>query len=53
MTKLILKLADKIISVISEIGEIAILIWGIILSIPRIFRDRKLILEQMAHVGVN
>jgi phospholipid/cholesterol/gamma-HCH transport system permease protein len=53
MTKFILKLADKVISVISEIGEIALLIWGIILSTPRIFRDRKLILEQMAHVGVN
>ena len=53
MTKIILKLADKIISVTSEIGEIALLIWGIILSTPRIFRDRKLILEQMAHVGVN
>ncbi len=53
MTKYVLKLADKIISVITEIGEIAILIWGIILSVPRIWRDRKLILEQMEHVGVN
>lgn len=53
MTKYILKLADKIIAVITEIGEIAILIRGIIQSVPRIWRDRKLILEQMEHVGVN
>ncbi len=53
MTKYILKLADKVISVITEIGEIASLIWGIILSFPRIWRDRNLILEQMEHVGVN
>jgi phospholipid/cholesterol/gamma-HCH transport system permease protein len=53
MTKYILKLADKVISVITEIGEIASLIWGIVLSFPRIWRDRNLILEQMEHVGVN
>lgn len=53
MTRFILKLADKIISVISEIGEIAMLTWGIIMSLPRMFRDRKLILQQMEHVGVN
>jgi len=53
MTKYILKLADRMIAIITEIGEVAILIWGIIRSVPRIWRDRKLILEQMEHVGVN
>ena len=28
------------------------LIWGIIVSLPRVFRDRKLILDQMGHIGV-
>lgn len=53
MTKYILKLADRMIAIITEIGEVAILIWGIIRSVPRIWRDRKLVLEQMEHVGVN
>jgi phospholipid/cholesterol/gamma-HCH transport system permease protein len=35
-----------------EIGRISMLIWGIILSFPRFFRDRKLILDQMEHIGV-
>ncbi|RPI18563.1 MAG: ABC transporter permease [Ignavibacteriae bacterium] len=53
MSKLVDKLWDKIASAFSEIGEIAILILGIIKGFPRIIRDRKLILEQMDHVGVN
>lgn len=35
-----------------EIGRITLLIWGIIMSFPRILRDRKLILDQMEHIGV-
>jgi phospholipid/cholesterol/gamma-HCH transport system permease protein len=47
------KIADKVINAVIEIGEIATLIWGIIKSFPRVFRDRKLILQQMEQVGVN
>jgi len=35
-----------------EIGRVSMLILGIIASFPRIFRDRKLILNQMEHIGV-
>lgn len=35
-----------------EVGRISLLIWGIINSLPRVFRDRKLILDQMEHIGV-
>jgi phospholipid/cholesterol/gamma-HCH transport system permease protein len=35
-----------------EVGRISMLIWGIIVSMPRVFRDRKLILDQMDHIGV-
>ncbi|HMQ79239.1 MAG TPA: ABC transporter permease [Ignavibacteria bacterium] len=35
-----------------EVGRISYLIWGIVISFPRIFRDRKLILDQMEHIGV-
>jgi phospholipid/cholesterol/gamma-HCH transport system permease protein len=53
MLKIITKIADKFINFVMEIGEIANLIWGIIKSLPRVFKDRKLLLEQMEHVGVN
>jgi len=53
MVSLIDKVTEKLISIFSEIGEVAFLIFGIIKSFPRIFKDRALILEQMEHVGVN
>lgn len=53
MNSLVDKLWDKIASVFSEIGEISFMIYGIIKGFSRIIRDRKLILEQMDHVGVN
>lgn len=53
MTKLVDLLWLKIANIFIEIGEIAFLILGIIKGFPRIIRDRKLILEQMEHVGVN
>jgi phospholipid/cholesterol/gamma-HCH transport system permease protein len=43
---------DKLEYFFIETGRIALLIWGIILSFPRVFRDRKLILDQMEHIGV-
>lgn len=47
------KLTNKLLKFFSEIGGISIMIFGIIKNLPRIFRDRNLILEQMEHVGVN
>jgi phospholipid/cholesterol/gamma-HCH transport system permease protein len=35
-----------------EIGEVSLLQMKIIRSMHRIFRDRRLVLEQMAHIGV-
>lgn len=53
MNRLIEKLGDKLVAIFSEIGEIAAMMSGVIKSFPRIFRDRRLILEQMEHIGVN
>jgi len=36
-----------------EIGRVSFLVSGIFKFLPRVFRDRMLILEQMEHVGVN
>lgn len=52
MTRLIDWIIDKIEFFFLEIGRISFLIWGIISSLPRVFRDRKLILDQMEHIGV-
>lgn len=43
---------DKIEFFFLEIGRITFLIIGILKSFPRMFRDRKLILNQMEHIGV-
>jgi phospholipid/cholesterol/gamma-HCH transport system permease protein len=53
MTKLVDLLWLKISNIFVEIGEIAFLIAGIFKGFPRIIRDRKLLFEQMEHVGVN
>lgn len=53
MSLIVDKLWGKIAAFFSEIGEIAVMLLGIIKSFPRIIRDRDLILEQMEHVGVN
>ncbi|NTW49292.1 MAG: ABC transporter permease [Chlorobiales bacterium] len=37
----------------TEIGKISTLLFGIIKSLPRIIRDRKLIIGQMSHIGVD
>ena len=38
---------------LTELGDFFILFAGVIKSLHRIFRDRKLIIEQMIHIGVN
>jgi phospholipid/cholesterol/gamma-HCH transport system permease protein len=53
MNTIIEKSEEKLIKIFSEVGEISFLILGIIKNLPRVFKDRKLILEQMEHVGVN
>jgi phospholipid/cholesterol/gamma-HCH transport system permease protein len=53
MANLLEKGEEKLIGIFSEIGEIAFMVLGIIKSFPRLIRDRRLILEQMEHVGVN
>jgi phospholipid/cholesterol/gamma-HCH transport system permease protein len=53
MAKVVDWLLNKIEFFFLEIGRISVLILGIISSLPRIFRDRKLILDQMQHVGTD
>ena len=50
MIKLILK---KIYTFFKDIEEYYILLIGVVKNLPRIFKDRKLILDQMVHIGVN
>jgi phospholipid/cholesterol/gamma-HCH transport system permease protein len=52
MTKVFDWFIDKFEFFFLEIGRISFLILGIIKSFPRIFRDRRLILDQMNHIGV-
>ncbi|MDX2127988.1 MAG: ABC transporter permease [Chloroherpetonaceae bacterium] len=37
----------------TEVGEIFLLLFGILSSLKRVLRDRKLIIAQMAHIGVD
>lgn len=54
MAKKILHLIErKFITFFTDLGYFSILIFGVLKSFPRIFRDRKLIIEQMVHIGVN
>jgi phospholipid/cholesterol/gamma-HCH transport system permease protein len=53
MIKLYNKLWNTIFGFLEEIGEISIMVFSIIKSLPRLLRDRLLIEEQMEHVGVN
>jgi phospholipid/cholesterol/gamma-HCH transport system permease protein len=40
-------------SFLIELGKFAILFFGVIKFLPRVFKDHKLIIEQMIHIGVN
>jgi phospholipid/cholesterol/gamma-HCH transport system permease protein len=50
---LISYIGRRFIKFFTELGQFSILMVGVLKSLSRIFRDRKLILEQMLHVGVN
>ncbi|MBC8044949.1 MAG: ABC transporter permease [Rhizobacter sp.] len=46
-------LTASITNFISETGEVAMLFWGIVKSLPRLVRDRHLVFAQMSHIGVD
>lgn len=52
LKKTISKFGKKITDFITEFGEISILLKDIIVSLRRVWRDRKLVLAQMNHIGV-
>ncbi len=47
------KLGKKVLSFLEEFGEISILFFKIHFHLNRVFRDRRLILRQMEHIGVD
>jgi len=51
MEKLLFFLGKKVLNFISEFGQIVNLLVGVIKYIPRIIKDRRLVLDQMALVG--
>ncbi len=46
-------LQRKLTNFVIDLGQYGLLMKGLFKSFPRIFRDRKLIIVQMVHVGVN
>ena len=46
-------LGRKVINFFSELGKLFILLFSILRYFPNIFRDKKLILQQMAIIGVD
>lgn len=53
MLKLFARLGRKIINFVSEFGQLVILLLSIIRYFPRVFKDKKLVLEQMRIVGAD
>jgi len=47
------KIGKSVINFISIFGEIVLLLFHVLLYFPRVFKDRKLVLAQMAIVGSN
>lgn len=45
-------LGRKTLDFLTEFGQVSIMLFEIFASLKRFFRDRKLVLEQMAHIGV-
>lgn len=50
---LIARLGRGVINFVSIFGEIVLLLFHVLLYFPRVFKDRKLVLDQMAIVGSN
>ena len=53
ITKLIEKIGGKTISFFAEVGQISQLFFSILKSTPKLIKNRKLLLFQMEHIGVN
>lgn len=46
-------LINRLINSLTEIGQISQLLGEVLKSLPRVIKDRKLILSQMSHIGVD
>ncbi len=44
---------NRIYNFFNDFGEFAIMLFGVIKFLPRVIKDRKLIIDQMVHIGVN
>ncbi len=53
ITKLIEKIGEKTISFFAEVGQISQLFFSILRFTPKFIKNRKLLLFQMEHIGVN
>jgi phospholipid/cholesterol/gamma-HCH transport system permease protein len=53
LSNLLQKLGRETLKFVREIGQVSILLWGIIKSFRTIPRSRNIILYQMEHIGVN
>jgi len=53
ITKLIEKIGEKTINFFAEVGQISQLFFSILRYTPKLFKNRKLLLFQMEHIGVN
>lgn len=42
-----------LINFFTEIGELALLLLGVVKSLPRLWKDRRLLITQMSHIGVD
>jgi phospholipid/cholesterol/gamma-HCH transport system permease protein len=51
--KIIEKLGEKTIGFFQEVGQISALFFSILKNSPQLFKNRKLLLFQMEHIGVN
>lgn len=53
MFRFLEKLGKMVLNFLDEFGEISILFFKIHLNLNRVYRDRRLILRQMEHIGVD
>ncbi len=53
ISKLIEKIGEKTINFFTEVGEISHLFFSILKFTPKLIKNRKLLLFQMEHIGVN
>ena len=51
--KLVEKIGEKTINFFAEVGQISQLFFSILRFTPKLIKNRKLLLFQMEHIGVN